>query len=158
MDSASVAGAIANLGYPQFRHLSGGVKEDPAAVLLAALASEDLEVRAIEALPWLVASYPDLDWNWLVAHVVERGLQNRLGFIVTLARRVAEKDGKQGTSERLRPIEEALSRARIVREDTLCQASLSDAERQWLRGARSEDAQHWNLLTDIGIEHLFYGA
>ena len=36
----------------------------------------------------------------------------------------------------------------LVREDTLCRASLTERERQWLAENRSEQARHWNLLTD----------
>ena len=44
------------------------------------------------------------------------------------------------------------------REDTLCQASLSDAERRWLRRTRPVEASHWNLLTDLNAQFLPYAA
>ncbi len=78
-DSAKLARALACLGYPGFRYLRRGPKRNPAAVLLAALASDELEVRVAEALPWLVVQYPDLDWEWLVREAKQRDLQNRLG-------------------------------------------------------------------------------
>ena len=53
-----------------------------------------------------------------------------LGFLVTLARQVAEKREEKLAEGRLRQVEEVLDRARLVREDTLCQASLSEAERR----------------------------
>jgi hypothetical protein len=40
----------------------------------------------------------------------------------------------------------------------LCQATLSDAERTWLRNSRPDDARYWNLLTDLDSEHLSYGS
>jgi hypothetical protein len=61
-------------------------------------------------------------------------------------------------TSRLREIEGVLDRSRLVREDTLCQASLSDAERRWLRRTRPVEASHWNLLTDLNAQFLPYAA
>lgn len=157
-DSSSLAAAVASLGYPGFRQLLGAGKKNPALVLLAAIAASDLEVRVIEALPWLVAEYGDLDWAWLTREAKLRDLQNRLGFVVTLARQVAEKCADTVTAVRLRKIEETLDCARLVREDTLCQESLSAAERRWLRQTRPVEAVHWNLLTDLRTGTLPYAA
>lgn len=156
-DSASLAKALADLGYPGFRHLSGGRSRNPAVILLAAISRHDLEVRVVESLPWLVVEYHDLDWEWLTREAKLRDAQNRLGFIVTLGRRVAEKHHAEA-ARRLREVNELLDRARLVREDTLCQRSLSDAERRWLRRERPADARHWNLLTDLDVERLPYAA
>jgi transcriptional regulator with XRE-family HTH domain len=157
-DSSKLARALAGLGYPGFHYLRRGPKRNPAGILLAALAAEDLEVRVAEALPWLVVQYSDLDWEWLVRESKQRDLQNRLGFVVTLGRRVAEKQSKEAPSRRLHEIYEALSRARLAREDTLCQQTLSNTERAWLRRTRPADARYWNLLTDLDSEHLPYAA
>jgi hypothetical protein len=54
----------------------------------------------------------------------------------------------------LRDQEAALERSRLAREETLCHDSLTQAERRWLRSNRSEEARHWNLLTDLSPEHL----
>jgi transcriptional regulator with XRE-family HTH domain len=157
-DSADLAKAVANLGYPGFRHLSGGTRDNPAVVLLAALSRRDVEVRVVESLPWLVVEYYDLDWDWLMREVRVRDRQNRLGFIVTLGRRVAERRGADAAQRKLREVEEALEHARLAREDSLCQSGLSEAERGWLRQSRPADARHWNLLTDLDAEHLPYAA
>ncbi|SPE27958.1 Transcriptional regulator, XRE family [Candidatus Sulfopaludibacter sp. SbA3] len=157
-DSSSLAAGLASLGYPGFRQLAGTPAHNPATVLLAAITSEDVEVRVLEALPWLAVEYHNLDWVWLIREAKVRDAQNRLGFVVTLARQVAEKRRDSSTAERLHEIGEILDRARLVREDTLCQASLSDAERRWLRQARPADAGHWNLLTDLNAQRLPYAA
>jgi len=107
-------------------------------------------------VPWLALSYCELDWDWLIARVKQRETQNRLRFVVTLGLRIAEKHGDENVSCRLRQIEETVRCARLVFEDTLCQASLLDAERRWLRNSRPEDARSWNLLTDLDVEHLSY--
>jgi transcriptional regulator with XRE-family HTH domain len=157
-DSARLAKALANLGYPGFRNLLGGPRDNPAVVLLAALSRPDVEVRVLEGLPWLVVEYYDLDWEWLTREVKVRDAQNRLGFIVTLGRRIAGKQGGGAAQSKLREVEELLDRARLAREDSLCQGSLSAAEHRWLRRARPADARHWNLLTDLDAEHLPYAA
>ncbi len=157
-DSAYLAKALANLGYPGFRHLLGGPRDNPTVVLLAALSRPDLEVRVVEGLPWIVLEYCDLDWDWLIPESKVRDVQNRLGFIVTLGRRIAAKRGGGAAQSKLREVEERLDQARLAREDSLCQGSLSEAERSWLRRARPADARHWNLLTDLDAEHLPYAA
>ena len=113
-----------------------------------------MEVRVLEALPWLAVEYHDLNWEWLIREVL-RDVQNRLGFVVTLAQQVAERRGDGAVAEDFmnRAI---LERARLVREDTLCQESLSDAERRWLRQRRPVEAEHWNLLTDVKVQGLPY--
>jgi hypothetical protein len=87
-----------------------------------------------------------------------RDLQNRLGFLVALGRRLAEMRGDPSAAGSLRAVEESLNRSRLVREDTLCQDSLSAAERRWLRKARPAAARHWNLLTDLDSPNLSYAA
>ena len=97
-DAATLAGVIADLGYPQFGHLRGSWKKNPALVLLNALSMDDLEVLSLRLLSWLVVHYHDLDWNWSIPKIKQRNLQNRLGFIVTLGRRVAEKENYERTA------------------------------------------------------------
>ena len=157
-NSASIAKAIADLGYPGFRQLRVGRSLNPAVVLLAAVSCSDLEVRIVESLPWLVVAHHGLDWEWLTREAKMRDAQNRLGFVVGLGQRVAERIDAAAALGRLREVEEVLERARLAREDTLCQQSLSEAERRWLRKERPADALHWNLLTDLSAEVLPYAA
>ena len=157
-DSSSLAAALASLGYPGFRHLRRVDVKNPAVVLIAAVAARDVEIRVIEALPWLLVEYSDLDWEWLIREAKLRDVQNRLGFVLTLARQVVERRGDTLATARLREVEEILDRARLVREDTLCQSSLSDTERRWLRQTRPVEARHWNLLTDLNVQLLPYAA
>ena len=151
-DASTLAYAVANLGYPPFRHLRRGRTANPALVLLAVLSSNAVEVRVIEALPWILGEYIDLDWDWLVRECKLRDLQNRLGFLITLLQRAARKESNRVWEQRLGPIAEILNRARLAREDTLCQENLTFAERRWLRRHRSAEARHWNLLTDVDFE------
>ena len=89
--AATLAQDLAALGYPGFVHLTrrGCAAKHPGAVLLTALAQPELEARAVEALPWLLLRYWSLDPAWLVREAKVRDLQNRLGFVVSLAREVA---------------------------------------------------------------------
>ena len=85
-------------------------------------------------------------------------LQNRLGFVATLARRLAERGGDAPKARALSELEAALDRSRLAREDTLCRTSLHPAERRRLAAHPSEDARRWNLLTDWTADALRYPA
>ena len=54
---------LAALGYPGFAHLRSSKQKprNPSDVLLVALAQHDLEARLVEALPWLVLKYWNVD-------------------------------------------------------------------------------------------------
>jgi hypothetical protein len=81
----AIASALAGLGYPGFSWRKRGKPVNPAAVLVAALLRTDLEYRLAEALPWLVATFPALDWDWVIGRTKLADVQNRLGFVVQLA-------------------------------------------------------------------------
>src|SRR6185437_10416603 len=91
-DDALLARQLAGLGYPGFAHLRPR-KANPAVVVLAALLQRDLETRLAEALPWVLLTYPDLDWSWLISQVKLLDAQNRLGFLVALAKDLAVNRG-----------------------------------------------------------------
>ncbi len=157
--NATVARSLSSLGYPAFAYLRAGrLRRNPAEVLLSALAMNDCEARLVEALPWLLLEF-DLDSGWLARQARLHNLQNRLGFVVGLARRVAEQSPRhRGRVQALRLLEAELDRSRLAAEDTLCNASLGPAHRAWLRQARTPEAATWNLLTDWSPEHLRYAA
>jgi transcriptional regulator with XRE-family HTH domain len=158
-DAQTLAEQLGALGYPGFAYLrSRGRKKNPGEVLLKALAQEELEARVVEALPWLLVNYWDLDADWLAEQAKLRDLQNRLGFVVSLAQRVAEKTNPQNEHCRqaLAELEAKLERSRLAREDTLCRASLTEGEQRWVMENRSPEARHWNLFTDWRVEALSY--
>jgi hypothetical protein len=129
----------------------------PAAVLLWALGAESLEPRLVEALPWLLLHFSDLDTNWLVREAKVRDLQNRLGFVASLAKEVAARD--EHFADRLgalTALEATLERSRLVREDTLCEAGMSAKMHAAVRQSWSPAAAHWNLVTGWKVEHLHY--
>lgn len=158
-DASGLAADLAALGYQGFAHLSPSrwAPKNPAWVLLDALERDDLEARLVEALPWLVLRYWPLDQEWLVREAKVRDLQNRLGFVVTLARRLAER-ARDSKAPALTELEVRLERSLLAREEPFCRVSLPDAERRWLADHRSPDASRWNLLTDWTADALRYVA
>ncbi|MBA3255656.1 MAG: helix-turn-helix transcriptional regulator [Pyrinomonadaceae bacterium] len=93
----ALASDLAALGYPGLSYLKSRRKRNPAEVMLSALMTENLDSRLAEALPWVLLKHPDLDWEWLVRAAKVNDLQNKLGFVTNVARRLAEKLGKHET-------------------------------------------------------------
>jgi transcriptional regulator with XRE-family HTH domain len=155
-DAAQLARQLSGLGYPGFEHLRPR-KANPAAVVLEALLQNDLETRLAEALPWVLLTYSDMDWEWLVRHSKLHDVQNRLGFLVAVAKALAgDRAEFESAASQLSTVEERLERARLAREDTLCRESMPAAERSWLKAHRSALARHWNLLTGLTADQLSY--
>jgi transcriptional regulator with XRE-family HTH domain len=157
-DASRLARQLSGLGYPSFAHLRAE-QTNPAALVLQSLVQRDLEVRLTEALPWVLGTYPDLSWPWLVDQVKLKDVQNRLGFLVGMTRELAVSRAKfRSALGPLLAIEVRLEHSRLAREDTLCRESMPAAERRWLASNRSPLAQHWNLLTGLTIDQLPYAS
>jgi transcriptional regulator with XRE-family HTH domain len=157
-DEAQLARQLSGLGYPGFGHLRAR-KANPAAVVLEALLQTDLDTRLTEALPWVLLTYPDLDWDWLVRHAKLQDVQNRLGFVVAMAKTLADNQVEHALAfQQLTAVEQRLERGRLAREDTLCRESMPAAERRWLETNRSPLARHWNLLTGLTADQLAYAS
>ncbi len=62
----------------------------------------------MEALVWVAVTYADLDWDWVVRQAKVGDLQNRLGFLVTLARQLAEQNGHVEAVALLTRVEQAV--------------------------------------------------
>ncbi len=155
-----VAEELAALGYPGFAYMQKKRRRNPVEVLVAALKQENLEARLAEALPWVLLNYSNLDWKWLTDQARLHNLQNKLGFLVTVARMKLEEKGEL-QSRRYRNLcsaEEKLQSSRLAQEDAFGEATLTAREREWLRENRPEAAVYWNLLSDLSPEHLTYVA
>jgi transcriptional regulator with XRE-family HTH domain len=152
--------ALARLGYPGFAYRKKpGAKRNPMELLLRALASDDLDPRLVEALPWLLLRFEDFDFETLAGLAKVRDLQNRLGFTASLARQVAERNRRwRHRVLELRRLEEFLEPARLAKEDSYGRKETGERMRAWLRDQRSKSAEHWNLLTDLKTEHLPYAG
>ena len=161
MDAETLADQLCVLGYAGFAYLGSRVpKMNPGEVLLAALAQDELEPRLVEALPWLLLQFWEMDTEWLLADACRFTLQNHLGFVVSLARRVAESETVPNAprNEVLANLDSVLYRNRLARESSFLKNLRTDAERGWLMQNQSDDAKRWNLLTDWRPEHLPYGS
>src|SRR5260370_7390902 len=137
-DSDKLRSELAGLGYPGFAHVRGRVRHNPAEVLLNALNQSELDTRVVEGLPWVAFTYADLDWDWAVQNAKLCDLQNRLGFVTTLASRLgtsqsSNKPTGEPRSRRLKEYVAVLDRSRLAREDTLCHDSLTETETTCLR-------------------------
>jgi transcriptional regulator with XRE-family HTH domain len=146
--SRRAASALGRFGYPGFAYLRHGAMLNPAEWLVRTLQAKDVDARVVEALPWVVLRYPNLDWNWLLREAKVNDLQNRLGFVVTLAKERAESKGDRQTALKLAHWEHTLEHSRLQREDAF-RESLTDAERRWLRVNRSKEAEKWNVLSGL---------
>ena len=153
-DDERLTELLAKLGYPGFSYLRARApRKHPFEVLLTALAQKNLDARVAEALPWVAMKYAQPD-SWLVENARKFNLQNRLGFVVGLARQVAELRHEGARSAELSQLENLLDDSRLAKEDAFYRPPHTEAEREWLRKNRTEDAAHWNLLTDMRPEHL----
>lgn len=148
---------MASLGYPGYSHVRPTPRVNPAEVVLEAVSAENLDARVTEGLPWVLVRYPNMNWDWLVSRAKLRNVQNRLGFLVSVGRDVAEKHSDSPeTVRRLAKVEKELERARLASETTLSREAMPLAEREWLRSNRSRLAQHWGVLTSLAAEQLSY--
>lgn len=149
-----VTRALGALGYEGFGYLRGGRRLNPADVLLGTLRADSVDGRVVEALPWLLVRYPDLNWDWVVRRAKQEDLQNRLGFVVSLARGLAESRAEAGTTAVLRTWERLLEDSRLQKDDSFSRPTLTSAEERWLRAHRSPEARHWNLLSTLSVETI----
>ena len=154
LPSDRVAGALGTLGYPGFAYLKHGKRLNPAEFLVRTLRRKNVEARHVEALPWVVVHHPQLDWQWLLPNAKQNDLQNRLGFVVTVARQLAERQNDPAMATELRKWEGVLEHSRLQQEDAFAGDTLTEAERRWLRANRPPEAAHWNLLTNVSAETL----
>jgi transcriptional regulator with XRE-family HTH domain len=150
---------LGSLGYPGYAYLRAHPAEkNPGEVLLNALAQTNLEARLVEALPWVLLEFWQMDFTWLVTKAKSFDLQNRLGFVVSLARRASETGPNAARTQALSELEATLDRSRLVREDYFLRPARNNVERRWLMQNRSPEAEHWNLVTDLRPEHLGYNG
>ena len=89
LDENAFKAELGALGYPGFSYLRGKSHYNPARLLFLAVDQDSLDRRVVEALPWLVYTYPEMDWEWLTRNAKLNDRQNRLGFVVDLAGEVA---------------------------------------------------------------------
>jgi len=149
---------LGNLGYPGFAHFRQGAPAwNPAQLLVLALSESTLDRRVAEALPWLVLRYWKMNWDWVRREAKLRDLQNRLGFTLSLAQELAQKDSPEA-ARCLSAVEQGLRRSLLAMEDTYCNDRMTQSERNWLRQESSKEAVSWNLLSDLRPELLTHAV
>jgi hypothetical protein len=152
------ADRLASLGYPHFAYRrQSGKLSNPSEVLLLTLAMEPADPRLTEAMPWLLLNFDGFNQEQLVTAARELNIQNRLGFIVSIAKTVAESSpALSHRVQELMALESALEPYRLAREDDFGQSFRSERLRSWIMRSRSKAAAHWNLVSDLSPEHLPY--
>lgn len=145
---------LAALGYPKFSHLKKGKLQNPAQVLFSALQNENLDSRIIESLPWLIFTFPELDWEKLTKYARIFDFQNRLGFVINLARQLAEKARDKSKQNLLLTVEKNLEKSRLFQEDVL--SKITKTEKAYLKTNRPKEAKYWRVLSDLSVSHLNY--
>ena len=158
MDDLKLAQQLAGLRYPGFAYMRARATWNPAELLMAALTKGELESRTAEALPWLALAYSNMDWDWVVTKTKMHDVQNRLGFVLTLARSLAERMNDTAVANRLREVETGLRASMLVRELTFCHDHMTRAERRWLKQKSTPEARRWNVLSDLSAEHLSHAV
>jgi transcriptional regulator with XRE-family HTH domain len=146
---------LSNLGYPGFSHFQSGEPSwNPAQLLVNALSEHNLDRRVAEALPWLVLRYSEMDWDWVRCEAKLLDLQNRLGFTLSLAQKLAVQKQQLDVASRLGQQEKTLVGSLLAKEDTYCYDRMTQSERKWLQTKRSPDATKWHVLSDLEPAYL----
>lgn len=150
-----MADRVSYLRYLGFEHLSKGKPAwNPAQLLVLALSQQTLDARVAEALPWLALYYPELNWNWVRREAKLRDLQNRLGFTLSVAGKLAMEKKLPETAALLEVQENVLRGSLLAKEDTYCNEGMTRAERAWLQTNRSPEAVAWHVLSDMETKYL----
>lgn len=148
---------LANLGYPGFAHFVHGEPDlNPAQFLVLALAQDNLERRTAEGLPWVALRYSKMDWEWVRRETRLWDLQNRLGFTLSMAKKLALEQGQSEPARTLEKQEQLLRNSLLAREDTYCNERMTASERVWLQTNRSAEAAAWHVLSDLAPEYISY--
>ena len=66
----------------------------------------------------------------------------------------AEELGNPKLANQLFEMEQTLESSRLAREDTLCNARMTNAERKWLLTNRPDSAEKWKILTNMLPRYL----
>jgi hypothetical protein len=101
-----------------------------------------------------VLRYSEMDWDWVRREAKLLDLQNRLGFTVALAKKLAVQKQRFDVAYRLGQQAEALGGSLLAKEDTYCYDSMTESERKWLQTRRSSEATTWHVLFDLEPAYL----
>ena len=122
-------------------------EERIARVLLAA------PLRLVEALPWLILNFPEMDWDLVIKTAKVSDAQNRLGFLIALAGEKAGKSNLPAKAQTFKDLLAKLEGSRLYGEDSFRRKTLTKTEASWLKKNRPPLAKHWRVLSDLTAEH-----
>lgn len=151
-----LASQLAGLGYPKFSHLKKTRKLNPAAVLMTALQTGDLDSRVVEALPWIIYNFSEIDWSRVINTAKLYDAQNRLGFLLSLSYKAAKRAKDENKRDLLKGLLSTLEESRLARNDSFRRESLTETEKIWLRKNRTKEACRWRVLSNLSVEHLVF--
>jgi transcriptional regulator with XRE-family HTH domain len=149
-----LAAQLASLGYPKFSHLKKTKKLNPATILISALAEDELDSRTVEALPWLILNYSDLDWEQAIKSAKLNDAQNRLGFLLSLASDLTKQKKDEKKLFLFKKLLSSLEKSRLLLDDSFRRRSLTESEKKWLRKNRPANARRWRMLSNLSARHL----
>ena len=150
---------LAALGYPKFSHLKKNKKlkkVNPAVVLITALQKDDLDSRSLEALPWLIYNFAEMNWKEIVIEAKLSDAQNWLGFLISLAYEKAGQSNAENKKQIFKELLSGLEKSRLYKEDSFKRISLTNTEKKWLKKNRSKEARFWRVLTNLTIDDLTF--
>ncbi len=150
---------LAALGYPKFSHLKKNKKlkkVNPAVVLITALQKDDLDSRSLEALPWLIFNFAEMNWKTIIREAKLSEAQNRLGFLISLAHEKAGQSNAENKKQIFKELLSSLEKSRLYEEDSYRRTSLTNTEKKWLKKNRSKQARFWRVLTNLTIDDLSF--
>ena len=149
-----LASQLAGLGYPKFSHLKKAKKVNPATVLMTALAKDEVDSRTVEALPWLIFNFSEMDWARVIGSAKLNNSQNRLGFLLSLAYDLAKRKKETNKFSLFKKLLLDLESSRLIMNDSFRRKSLTDSEKRWLKRERPRGARHWRMLSNLSALHL----
>lgn len=103
--------------------------------------------RLLESLPILLC-FNDVDADELYESAVKEGLQNKLGFIVSIAMECVKGMSKNDNIQELSRLRKKLEWMKLAREESFNEHidEMSEATLDYLRKTRDPLASKWNLL------------
>lgn len=151
-----LASKLAGLGYPKYSHLKKTKKTNPAAVLMSALETDELDSRTVEALPWLIFNFSEMDWMPVINSAKLNDAQNRLGFLLSLAGDLSKQKQNEAKLALFKNLLTILGKSRLLSNDSFRRRSLAESEKAWLIKNRSRNARYWRMLSNLSANHLTY--
>ena len=151
-DEENLAAHLKEWGAPLTGSAKKGRAFSPEAVVLGVLRAPS--ARLLECLPAVLAA-KNMDYAKLLRLAEERGLVNRLGFVVDVARRVASDDRSERGARLERFSKQLWLKRNREREDFLTKTMPDDGEfRSWLKKKTPAAGKRWRVYGAYSLERF----